>query len=85
MASLLTIDETASCPTQKISNSNGLTYSPEYVIMLRTMSNLESGFLARSLNRMYEPINAAFPAYGGASKVPPGRTENLLIVRAISR
>lgn len=60
-------------------------YSPEYVIMLRTMSSLESGFLARSLNRMYEPINSAFPAYGGASRVPPGRTENLLIVRAISR
>ncbi|CAO3692806.1 unnamed protein product [Umbelopsis ramanniana] len=58
--------------------------SPEYVIMLRTMSSLESGFLARSLNRMYEPINSAFPAYGGASRVPPGRTENLLIVRAIS-
>ncbi|KAG2171368.1 hypothetical protein INT43_009029 [Umbelopsis isabellina] len=58
--------------------------SPEYVIMLRTLSNLESGFLARSLNRMYEPINAAFPSYGGASRVPAGRTENLLVVRAIS-
>jgi hypothetical protein len=48
--------------------------------MLRTLSNLESGFLARSLNRMYEPINAAFPSYGGASRVPAGRTENLLVV-----
>ncbi|KAF7727816.1 hypothetical protein EC973_007047 [Apophysomyces ossiformis] len=59
------------------------TQSPEYVIMLRSFGTFESGFLARSLTRMYDTVNAAFPAHGGLSRTVPGRTSVLNVTRVI--
>ncbi|KAI8388643.1 Golgi transport complex subunit 5-domain-containing protein [Radiomyces spectabilis] len=57
--------------------------SPEYVIMLRSFNIFESGFLARSLTRMHDTINATFPAHGGLSRTAPGRQSILTITRVI--
>ncbi|KAG0185544.1 hypothetical protein DFQ28_009182 [Apophysomyces sp. BC1034] len=57
--------------------------SPEYVIMLRSFGTFESGFLARSLTRMYDTVNAAFPVHGGLSRTVPGRTSVLNVTRVI--
>ncbi|KAL1918332.1 uncharacterized protein VTP21DRAFT_2992 [Calcarisporiella thermophila] len=40
----------------------GDTQSPEKILMLRRISSFESMYLARSLSRMFDPINRAFPS-----------------------
>ncbi|RUS22634.1 hypothetical protein BC938DRAFT_475222 [Jimgerdemannia flammicorona] len=58
--------------------------SPEYVLMLRSINAFETAFLARSLTRMYDPINAAFPSSGPLSRSPPTRNDSVNLVRTIS-
>ncbi|KAL0089842.1 Golgi transport complex subunit 5-domain-containing protein [Phycomyces blakesleeanus] len=57
--------------------------SPEYVIMLRSFGTFESGFLARSLTRMYDTVNATFPAHGGIKRSVPTKANVLSITRVI--
>lgn len=59
--------------------------SPEYIIMLRSFSTFENGYLARSLTRMHETVNATFPSYGGLSRTPPGKSNVLTITRIIEK
>ncbi|RUS18936.1 Golgi transport complex subunit 5-domain-containing protein [Endogone sp. FLAS-F59071] len=59
-------------------------HSPEYVLMLRSINSFETAFLSRSLTRMYDPINAAFPSSGPLSRNPPSRNDVTNVVRTIS-
>ncbi|KAI8072374.1 Golgi transport complex subunit 5-domain-containing protein [Gongronella butleri] len=59
--------------------------SPEYLIMLRSFDTFESGYLARSLSRMYEVVNGIFPSYGGLARTPPGRSDVANMMRTIEK
>lgn len=51
--------------------------------MLHSISSFEAGYLARSVTRMFDPINMAFPT--GLSRTPPTKSDVTNIIRAISR
>ncbi|CAO3639916.1 unnamed protein product [Cunninghamella echinulata] len=69
----------------KGSSISDYSQSPEYIIMLRSFSTFENGYLARSLTRMHETVNATFPSYGGLSRTPPGKSNVLTITRTIEK
>ena len=55
--------------------------SPETVLVLRALSNLESLYLSRSANRLNEAVGQAF---SGGSRSPPGMTEGINIARTVA-
>ncbi|KAI7869385.1 Golgi transport complex subunit 5-domain-containing protein [Spinellus fusiger] len=57
--------------------------SPEYVIMLRSFGTFEGGFLARSLTKMYDAINAAFSSPNNIKRVAPTRPVVQSVIRVI--
>ncbi|KAI8338590.1 Golgi transport complex subunit 5-domain-containing protein [Chlamydoabsidia padenii] len=69
----------------KGSSISDYSQSPEYIIMLRSFSTFENGYLARSLTRMHEAVNAAFPSYGGAGRAAPTRANVVTITRTIEK
>ncbi|PKC76084.1 hypothetical protein RhiirA1_371869 [Rhizophagus irregularis] len=56
--------------------------SQETLVMLHSISSFEAGYLARSVTRMFDPINMAFPT--GLSRAPPTKSDVTNIIRAIS-
>lgn len=54
--------------------------SPETVLVLRALSNLESLYLSRSLNRLNEAVGQAF---AGGIRAPPSTGEGVSIARMI--
>ncbi|KAI8097718.1 Golgi transport complex subunit 5-domain-containing protein [Halteromyces radiatus] len=67
------------------SSISDYSQSPEYIIMLRSFSTFENGYMARSLARLNEVVNAAFPAYGGMTRSAPSRANVLTITRTIEK
>jgi len=55
--------------------------SPETIIVLRALSNFESLYLSRSLNRLNEAVAQAF---AGGSRSPPGMSEGVNVARTIA-
>ncbi|RIA93049.1 Golgi transport complex subunit 5-domain-containing protein [Glomus cerebriforme] len=56
--------------------------SQETLVMLHSISSFEAGYLARSVTRMFDSINMAFPT--GLSRAPPTKSDVTNIIRAIS-
>lgn len=54
--------------------------SPEAILVLRALSNIESMYLSRSTNRMNE---AAGQAFAGGNRMPPGSSEGINLARTI--
>ncbi|KXN90188.1 Conserved oligomeric Golgi complex subunit 5, partial [Leucoagaricus sp. SymC.cos] len=55
--------------------------SPETVLVLRSISNIESLYLSRSTNKLNEAVGQAF---SGGVRAPPGSTEGVNLSRAIA-
>lgn len=55
--------------------------SPETVIVLRSVANLESLYLSRSTNKLNEAVGQAF---SGGARAPPGSTEGVNVARAVA-
>ncbi|CAG8524966.1 9401_t:CDS:10 [Funneliformis mosseae] len=56
--------------------------SQETIVMLHSISSFEAGYLARSVTRMFDPINTAFPT--GLSRAPPIKSDVTNFIRVIS-
>ncbi|ORZ19511.1 Golgi transport complex subunit 5-domain-containing protein [Absidia repens] len=69
----------------KGSSISDYSQSPEYIIMLRSFSTFENGYLARSLTRIQESVNAAFPSFGGLARTAPTRANVLAVTRTIEK
>ncbi|KAI8980400.1 Golgi transport complex subunit 5-domain-containing protein [Pilobolus umbonatus] len=65
------------------SSSFDYSQSPEYVIMLRSFSTFEAGFLTKSSQRISDAVNSAFSSYSGLSRLPPTKNYVLNITRLI--
>ncbi|RHZ85683.1 hypothetical protein Glove_63g29 [Diversispora epigaea] len=61
---------------------NGDFQSQETLIMLHSILSFETGYLERSIIRLFDPINVAFPA--SIHRTPPSKSDVANIVRAIS-
>ncbi|CAG8566458.1 1120_t:CDS:10 [Diversispora eburnea] len=61
---------------------DGEFQSQETLIMLHSILSFETGYLERSIIRLFDPINVAFPA--GIHRTPPSKSDVTNIVRAIS-
>ncbi|KAF5385847.1 hypothetical protein D9615_002395 [Tricholomella constricta] len=55
--------------------------SPEAILVLRALSNIESLYLARSSNKLNEAVAQAF---SGGVRAPPGSTEGINIARTVA-
>lgn len=58
-----------------------LLSSPETVLVLRSISNIESLYLSRSTNKLNEVMGQAF---SGGARAPPGSTEGVNVARALA-
>lgn len=56
-------------------------YSPETVLILRSISYFESLYLSRSTSRMNEAVGSA---YSGGVRSPPGSQDGLTTARVLS-
>ncbi|CAI2175417.1 9296_t:CDS:10 [Funneliformis geosporum] len=56
--------------------------SQETIVMLHSISSFEAGYLARSVTRMFDPINTVFPT--GLSRAPPTKSDVTNFIRVIS-
>ncbi len=54
--------------------------SPESVLVLRSISKLESLYLARSTGRINEAVSVTF---SGGSRSPPGPSEGISVARTV--
>lgn len=59
----------------------GLFFSPETVLVLRSVSIIESAYLSKSTNKLNEAVGQAF---SGGARSPPGSTEGISIARAVA-
>ena len=57
--------------------------SPEAVLVLRSISSLETLYLNRSTNRMNEAVNSATMSYLSARGNPPGPGDGVAIARIV--
>ncbi|KAF5351759.1 hypothetical protein D9756_007411 [Leucocoprinus leucothites] len=55
--------------------------SPETILVLRSISNIESLYLSRSTNKLNEAVGQAF---SGGVRTPPGSSEGVNIARAMA-
>jgi len=55
--------------------------SPETIVILRSISNIESLYLSRSSNKLNEVVGQAF---SGGIRAPPGSSEGTNIARIVS-
>ncbi|KAJ3067973.1 Conserved oligomeric Golgi complex subunit, partial [Quaeritorhiza haematococci] len=105
-SSTLLSTPTAIHPSQQNSSINNTTTTsstsptntPEATLLLRTLSSFETAYLARSLSRLLDPINMAFPERGAGAmgggvggsgvgagpRTGPSRDDVERIVRVIS-
>ncbi|KIM45140.1 hypothetical protein M413DRAFT_441814 [Hebeloma cylindrosporum] len=59
----------------------GETYqSPETILILRSLSTIESQYLSRSSNKINEAVGQAF---SGGARIPPGASEGLNVARIV--
>ncbi len=58
-----------------------LLISPETVLLLRSVSNIEQAYLSKSTNKLKEAVGQAF---SGGARSPPGSTEGVNIARAVA-
>ncbi|TPX61391.1 hypothetical protein SpCBS45565_g07276 [Spizellomyces sp. 'palustris'] len=74
----------------RLSVVSGIDYSdetqrPDSLLILRTLSPFEGAYLSRSLSRILEPVNTAFPERPGPGVRPvPSRDDVDKIIRALS-
>ncbi|CAG8707808.1 410_t:CDS:10, partial [Acaulospora colombiana] len=61
---------------------NGDSQSQEILIMLQSILGFEMGYLERSVIRLFEPVNVAFPT--GTHRAPPSKSDVTNIVRTMS-
>ncbi|KAF8160965.1 Golgi transport complex subunit 5-domain-containing protein [Crassisporium funariophilum] len=54
--------------------------SPETVLLLRSLSTLESQYLSRSTNKINEAVGQAF---SGGARIPPGASEGVNVARIV--
>ncbi|EIE83233.1 hypothetical protein RO3G_07938 [Rhizopus delemar RA 99-880] len=57
--------------------------TPEYVIMLHSFYAFQTGFVTKSRQKMFDGVNAAFPAYGALTRSPPTRSNAINMTRII--
>ncbi|KAG1042930.1 hypothetical protein G6F43_011776 [Rhizopus delemar] len=57
--------------------------TPEYVIMLHSFYAFQTGFVTKSRQKMFDGVNAAFPAYGALTRLPPTRSNAINMTRII--
>ncbi|KAI8823667.1 Golgi transport complex subunit 5-domain-containing protein [Fimicolochytrium jonesii] len=73
----------------RLSVANGADFSsdgqiPDSILVLQSLSPLETSYLSRSLSRLLEPINAAFPdRIGLAIRMPPSRDDVDKVIRTL--
>lgn len=56
-------------------------FSPETVLVLRSISNIESLYLSRSTNKLNEAVGQVF---SGGARSPPGSNEGINVARAVA-